>query len=139
LTSWSWRLAVTLFASGVLALGGCNSVYRRVLVRSDPPGARVLLDGQEVGYTPVGIPFTWYGTRQLTLIKPGFETRTECVTVSSPWYEFVPIDFVSDNLLPYHVADRHEINWQLRPQTVVPLEQLEERAESLRSEAHLSK
>ncbi len=115
---------------------GC--VYRRLIVRSDPPGARVLLDGQEVGYTPTGIPFTYYGTRKLTLIKPGFETRTELVTIPPPWYQWVPIDFVSDNFIGMHVADRHDINWQLSPQTVVPLDQLQERADSLRSEAHTS-
>jgi hypothetical protein len=127
--------ALALCAAAFLE-SGC--VYRRVIVRSDPPGARVLLDGQEVGYTPTGIPFTYYGTRKLTLIKPGFETRTELVTIPPPWYQWVPIDFVSDNFIGMHVADRHDINWQLFPQTVVPLDQLQQRADSLRSEAHTS-
>lgn len=127
--------ALALLASVCLG-NGC--VYRRVIVRSDPPGARVLLDGQEVGYTPTGIPFTYYGTRRLTLIKPGFETRTELVTIPPPWYQWVPIDFISDNFLFTHVPDRHDINWQLAPQTVVPLDQLQQRADSLRSEAHTS-
>jgi len=35
------------------------------------------------------------------------------------------------------VNDRHEIAWQLTPQGVVPLEKLQERADSLRSEAHI--
>ena len=77
---------------------GC--VYRRLIVRSDPPGARVLIDGQEVGYTPTGIPFTYYGTRRLTLVKPGFETHSELVTIPPPWYQWMPLDFVSDNFLP---------------------------------------
>jgi hypothetical protein len=114
---------------------GC--VYRRLVVRSDPPGAQVILDGQEVGNTPVAVPFTYYGTRQLTLVKPGYETRTELVKIPAPWYQYVPLDFVSDNLLLGQVTDRHEINWQLSAQGVVPLEKLQERAESLRSEAHI--
>ena len=97
----------------------------------------MILDGQEVGYTPVGIPFTYYGTRKLTLVKPGYETLTEMVTIPPPWYEWPPLDFVSDNFLPFHVADRHEINRQMMPQAVVPLDQLENRADSLRSEAHM--
>jgi hypothetical protein len=108
-----------------------------MMVRSDPPGARVILDGQEVGYTPVGIPFTYYGTRRLTLVKPGYETSTELVKIPAPWYEWPPLDFFSDNLLPFQVSDRHEINRQLQPQGVVPLEQLQQRADSLRSDAHL--
>lgn len=110
-----------------------------MIVRSDPAGARVILDGQEVGYTPVPVPFTYYGTRQLTLVKPGFETRTELVTIPPPWYQIFPLDFASDNFLMFHKADRHDIYWQLNPQTVVPLEQLQERADSLRSEAHIGK
>jgi hypothetical protein len=106
-------------------------------VRSDPPGAQVILDGQEVGNTPVAVPFTYYGTRQLTLVKPGYETRTELVKIPAPWYQYVPLDFFSDNLLLGQVTDRHEINWQLSAQGVVPLEKLQERADSLRSEAHI--
>ncbi len=130
------RIAAAVLAAACLA-SGC--VYRRIIVRSDPPGARVILDGQEVGNTPVGIPFTWYGTRQMTLVKPGYETHTELVKIPSPWYQVFPLDFVSDNFLPGHVADRHEISRQLSPQAVAPLDQLEERAESLRSEAHLGR
>jgi hypothetical protein len=121
-------------AASMCLSSGC--VYRRLMVRSDPPGARVLLDGQEVGNTPVGIPFTWYGTRELKLIKPGFETHTELVKIPTPWYEVFPLDFVSDNLVPFQITNRHEITRQLSPQTVVPSEQLYDRAESLRSEAH---
>jgi hypothetical protein len=110
-----------------------------MIVRTDPPGARVILDGQEVGTTPVGIPFTYYGTRQLTLIKPGYETHTELVKIPTPWYQWPGIDFFTDNLLPFQVTNRHEIVRQLSPQTVVPTEQLYDRAESLRSDAHFSK
>jgi hypothetical protein len=133
------RAAVRPVVLGLLAAACLSSgcVYRRVIVRSDPPGARVILDGQEVGYTPTGIPFTYYGTRRLTLVKPGFETHTELVTIPAPWYQLFPIDFVSDNFLPGHVADRHDINRQLSPQSVVPLDQLQQRADALRSEAKM--
>lgn len=128
------RLALVALVAALLMSSGC--VYRRLIVRSDPPGC-VLIDGQEVGYTPTGIPFTYYGTRRLTLVKPGFETHSELVTIPPPWYQYEPLDFISDNFLPGHVADRHDINWQLSPQTVVPLDQLQQRADSLRSEAHM--
>jgi len=136
----SRRIAIArVVALGLLAAACLSSgcVYRRIIVRSDPPGARVILDGQEVGYTPTGIPFTYYGTRRLTLVKPGFETHSELVTIPPPWYQWIPADFISDNFLPGHVADRHDINWQLSPQSVVPLDQLQQRADSLRSEAHM--
>jgi PEGA domain len=132
------RPAVVLYlAAACWALSSSGCVYHRLVVRSDPPGAQVILDGQEVGNTPVAVPFLYYGTRQLTLVKPGYETRTELVKIPAPWYQYVPIDFVSDNFLPRQVTDRHEIVWQLNPQGVVPLEKLQERADALRSEAHI--
>ncbi len=131
---WLWLLLL-LAACGVCSSSGC--VYRRLVVRSDPPGAQVILDGQEVGITPVAVPFTYYGTRQLTLVKPGYETRTELVKIPAPWYQVLPLDLVSDNFLLHQVDDRHEIAWQLTPQGVAPLEKLQERADSLRSEAHI--
>jgi len=128
-------LLLGLACCWVFSSSGC--VYRRLIVRSDPPGAQVILDGQEVGNTPVAVPFTYYGTRQLTIVKPGYETRTELVKIPAPWYQWMPLDFVSDNFLPRQVNDRHEICWQMTPQGVVPQEKLQERADSLRSEAHI--
>ena len=115
---------------------GC--VYRRLIVRSDPPGARVLIDGQEVGYTPTGIPFTYYGTRTSHADQAGIRnavrTRHHSAAVVSVGADrFCQRQFPSAK----HVADRHDINWQLSPQTVVPLDQLQQRADSLRSEAHM--
>lgn len=138
---WALRLRrsalVAAFAFTAMLSNGC--VYRRMMVRSDPEGARVIVDGQEVGYTPVGVPFTYYGTREITLVKPGYETHTELVKIPAPWYQVFPLDFVSDNLLPFQVTDRQEVFRQLRPQGVVPTDQLYDRAESLRSESHFGK
>jgi hypothetical protein len=131
------RLFALSLAACCLVFSSSGCVYRRLIVRSDPPGAQVILDGQEVGNTPVAVPFTYYGTRQLTIVKPGYETRTELVKIPAPWYQWMPLDFVSDNFLPRQVNDRHEICWQMTPQGVVPQEKLQERADSLRSEAHI--
>jgi hypothetical protein len=133
-TKLAWQILLLASAAATFS-SGC--VYRRMMVRTDPPGARVILDGQEVGYTPVGIPFTYYGTRRLTLIKPGYETHTELVTIPAPWYQWPPLDAVSDNVALHQISDRHEINRQMQPQAVVPLDQLQNRADALRSEAHL--
>src|SRR5690606_1796746 len=57
-----------------VALTGC--VRRRLTVRSDPPGALVLIDDQEIGHTPVATSYVYYGTRKIQLIKDGYETQT---------------------------------------------------------------
>jgi hypothetical protein len=116
-------------------LTGC--VWRRMTVRSDPPGALVMVDGDEVGYTPCSVPFVYYGTREITLVKPGYETLTTMQKVQTPWYQYFPIEFVTDTLSPTKITDRHVFNYQLQPQAVVPTNELYDRARSLRSESQL--
>lgn len=126
----------SLFAVLVLAfLPGC--VHRRLTVNSNPPGARVLLDGEEIGETPTSVDFTHYGTREVVLQKDGYDTLKTMQTVPPPWYQVPPLDFISDNLLPYQLTNRHEYSYQLQPSPTVPSTQgLRERAINLRSEAH---
>lgn len=138
------RRATRLLRGGLLALlllslsGGC--VSRRLMVQSNPPGALVLLEGKEVGYAPVGVDFTYYGTREITLIKDGYETLTVMQKVPTPWYQTPGVDFVSDNLLPYRIADRHAFSYTLapqRPQDTTPNQSVIDRAQMLRSESQL--
>lgn len=114
---------------------GC--VHRRLTVNSNPPGARVLLDGEEVGETPTSVDFTHYGTREIVLQKDGYDTLKTMQTVPPPWYQIPPLDFFADNLLPYQLTNRHEFSYQLQPSpTVTSTQGLRERASSMRSEAH---
>ena len=131
------RLAL-LGGAFIGSLCGCGSVHRRMMIRSDPPGALVLVEGEEKGYTPMAMDFTYYGTRELTLIKDGYETLTVIQKVKTPWYQFVPIDFFSDNLLPFKVTNRHEYTYTLQRQEIVSKRQLLDRANSLRSEAQIA-
>jgi len=124
----TWYLAAALLLSAVLP--GC--VRRRMTVRSNPPGAVVYVDDQEIGTTPASTSFTYYGTRKIQLVKDGFETLTVKQTFYPPWYEITPLDFVSENLWPHEVRDEQFLDFQLQPQQIIPSEKLVERAESLR-------
>lgn len=117
------------------SLLGC--VTRRMTIASNPPGAMVLLDGKEIGYSPASSDFIWYGTRQVTLIKDGYETKTEQVTVAAPWYQWPVIEFFADNLSPKRITDRRVYNFDLQPKQMIPDEELRSRAKQLRSEAQL--
>jgi len=131
-TGFLLGLLIALFST---TLPGC--VHRRLTIRSDPPGALVLLDGEEVGYTPYSGDFTYYGTREITLIKNGYETLTTLQTVPAPWYQHPPFDLIADNLLPGKVTNRHDFTYGLQPQVGVRTEELIDRAESLRSDAQV--
>ena len=59
----------------ILSLTQVGCMHRRMTIRSNPPGARVLLEGEEKGFTPYSMDFTYYGTREITLVKPGMKQK----------------------------------------------------------------
>jgi hypothetical protein len=128
-TSWRSQLALLAAAICILA-GGC--VERKVLIRSNPPGALVYVDEHEVGITPVAISPIYYGNRTIRLVKDGCETKTLIQPMPPPWYEVPPLDFFSENVVPGTLHDTRTLDFQLQPQGVVPREDLLARAESLR-------
>jgi len=127
------RLSFILIAMLTLTQTGC--VHRRVTINSYPQGALVKLDGKDIGYTPASFDFTWYGTREVQLLKDGFETHTEQIDVNAPWYQKFPLDFVSDNFLGHHVTDHRQFSFQLQPNRVDMSSDVIQRAGALRSEA----
>lgn len=108
------RLAAIAMVLAVMS--GC--VHRRLTIRSDPPGAVVEVNGERIGVTPASMDFTYYGTYEIRLTKPGYETLTVRQPVAPPWYQIPPLDAVSDNLLPFQLTNRHDFSWKLRPLTL---------------------
>ena len=103
-------------------------------IRSEPPGALVVLDGQEIGHTPVSVPFTYYGVREIRLVKDGYETMVIDQTVSVPWYQVPPLDFASEVLVPLRIKDYRDYEpWVLQPRTVTRGSDLLQRAEQTRA------
>jgi hypothetical protein len=125
------QLVVALCVASLVAPCGC--VRRRLLVRSNPPGATVYVDNQPIGVTPCATSFTYYGTRELRLVKPGFETLTINQPIPAPWYQIPPIDFVSENVVPKEIQDYRTVTYTLAPAVIQPTEQLLDRAQQLRS------
>jgi hypothetical protein len=113
--------------------GGCMD--RRLTVRSDPPGAAVVVDGEEIGFTPVSLDYTYYGTREITLIKSGYKTVTLPHKLETPWYQVFPLEFVTDNLAFTHIRDKRDVMFALEPEQLVPTGEVLERAKNLRSSA----
>ena len=122
-----------LLATLILCAGLTGCVHRRMTIRTTPPGAMVYIDDYPIGTTPISHDFTYYGTRKIRLVKDGYETKTILQPVPPPWYEYVPLDFISENLVPGQIRDHHTFDYQLEPQLIVPPQQLTERAELLRA------
>ena len=137
----SFSSALPRLFYGVVAIALCcastGCVHRRLTIRSNPPGALVLVDGKEIGYTPTSLDFTYYGTREVTLVKDGYERMTVFPEVKAPWYQKFPLDFFSDNFLGFNTTDRRQFMYNLQPRRSVPTQDLIQRGDSLRSEANL--
>ena len=125
------RRSLPLLGLALAALLASGCVERLLQVRSEPPGARVFVNGQEVGETPLDHSFSFYGTLAVVLRRSGYESHQAVVKLEPPWYEYFPLDFLAENLLPWTLQDHHLVRVELEP-----LENLEEkeRADEVRDE-----
>jgi hypothetical protein len=130
-----------LAAVTMVSACGCNSVHRRMTIRSDPPGALVQVDGQQLGTTPRSIDFTHYGTREIQLSMPGYETRIVEQPIKPPIYQIFPFEFFADNFLPFRVTNRHDFIYRMEPRSSRLDEEapLLDRAQGFRSQAQVGR
>jgi len=124
--------ALIVIAVAITCLSQIGCVTRRLRLRSDPPGATAYVDDYEVGTTPCDVSYTYYGTRKVVLIKDGFETRTVMQEFPSPWYQYFPVDFVAENVVPWDIRDVRTVEYKLTPQVLVPTEQILRNGRNLR-------
>ena len=106
------RAGLPLLALAVLA-GGCAGVRRELTVESNPPGALVYLNGDEVGRTPMRKAFVWYGTYDVQLRKEGYRTLDAETKVWAPWWQIPPIDLLAE---VFPLTDRHRRSYTLTPE-----------------------
>lgn len=120
-------------ALAALALAAAGCVRREILITTEPTGASALLDQTPAGTTPCTIPFTFYGKRELVLEKDRFERKRAELDISPPFYQWFPLDFLSEHLLPVTLTDRHEFHFPLSPIDAENPHEVLKRAEEFRS------
>lgn len=120
----------------VLLLGfsllGTGCVRKRMTFRTNPSGAMVYVDKQPIGLTPVSTNFTYYGTRNIEIVRDGYRTEKFLREIHAPWYQIPPLDFVSDTLWPFETRDERIIDVQLTVDPEVPNEALIASGEQMR-------
>ena len=98
----------------MLSTGGC--VEQLLSLDSDPSGAVVTLNDQEVGRTPVTTNFKWYGYYDANVRKDGFQTLKVKAPVIAPWWQWVPFDLIAE-ILPVRLTDQQFLHFTLQPIT----------------------
>jgi len=127
--------AAVLLLAGIGLCSGC--VERRYTIRTDPPGATVIVNGEEIGPAPASKNFIFYGDREITLMLDGYATKTVIQPINAPWWDNLLTEFFTENVIPVSMRDEREFKYQLVPAQSPAQDVLRDRAEGLRSEAQV--
>ena len=111
-------------------MSGCSS--RRLVVRTDPEGAFVTVDGHPIGYSPVATSYVYGGSRDMLIEKDGFEPIRQKVDLSDPWYLRPPVSFFTENFSPREIRHQPVLDFQMQPKNRVNGDVLIQRANTLR-------
>jgi hypothetical protein len=129
--------AILLLLLSFLPIGGC--VEQTLSIDSNPPGALVYLNDQEVGRTPLTRDFKWYGDYDIQVRQEGYQTLSTHQMLAAPAWNWVPLDLIA-YILPFKFKDHKSLSYSLKPMDPAkdqPTE-LVQRAESLKGQLESS-
>ena len=110
------RESAALLLSVLASLGASRRLRGpHAHLRSDPPGAAVVVNGADAGIAPVKLHFKTYGAFEVVLAAPRYQRLRAKVPVEPPWYEQIPIDFFAETLWPFTLRDDHVVTLKLEP------------------------
>ena len=127
------QIQVVILLIAFLVLAGC--VERKLTIITNPPGAQVFLNDEEIGVSPVTTSFNWYGDYNITIRKQGCETLQTHRKLEAPWYDLFPFDFVTGVLYPGRIIDSYEWSFDLKPQREIGRQELIKAAEQIKGQA----
>jgi len=129
------RCGAFLLAALVLgSTGGAGCVPRHLVIESEPAGAEVTLNYQDVGRTPLELPFTYHGKYAVTFRKAGYQAKTVLWSVHpSPARRF-PFDLFTEALGGTLGPERQVLAVELEPAVPLTREEAFRRAEEARRE-----
>jgi hypothetical protein len=130
---WIWAAGTALG----LSTAGC--VEQIMSVDSDPPGALVYMNDQEVGRTPFTRDFTWHGNYDVQVRMEGYQTIKTATRVKAPLWNTVPFDLFAE-VIPLRFHERQHLTYSLKSATTEPTDTHEilTRAENLEARLEAS-
>lgn len=106
-------LAVMLAILCITTIAGC--VERTISITSQPSGALVYLNDQEVGRTPLSVPFTYYGHYNVRLEHDNYLPLSTTQHAKAPWWEAPGPDLIAEMIPNNHVELSWHFNMDLAP------------------------
>jgi len=123
----------------LLALSCTGCIERRLEITSEPSGALVWVNDQQVGRTPTQASFLYHGVYDIRLELDGYEPLRTEAEAKPPIYEHAPLDLFAE-ALPMRLENTQHWHFVLEPslESTLPKEQLEAdllaRAAAMRTE-----
>lgn len=96
----------------LLMFSGC--VQRTITITSEPQGALVFLNDEEVGRTPLTVPFVYYGVYDVRLEAEGCQTLWTKERAEQPMWDYMGPDIIAE-ALPWGAKSRQEWHFKLPP------------------------
>jgi hypothetical protein len=109
-------------------------VERELTINTEPNGATVFLNDEQIGQSPVTTDFNWYGDYKVRISKPGYDTLKTHRELKAPWYDCFPFDFFAQVLYPGKIVDTYEWTFELPDKTQIPEDELLKKAENLKAQ-----
>jgi hypothetical protein len=126
------RVLILVLLAGLVTITGC--VERKLTINTNPAGALVLLNDEEIGVSPVTTSFNWYGDYNVTIRKPGCQTLRTHRKLQSPWFDYFPFDFFTQVLYPGRIVDSYQWSFDLQPEKEIDRQGLISEAERLKGQ-----
>lgn len=125
-------LPLVALSLAALAMAGC--VQRTLSITSNPSGALIYLNDEEVGRTPLEVPFTFYGTYDVRLEQDGYKTLWTKQKAKAPWWEAPGPDLIAE-AIPNNKT-RQQWHFEMESAATITEEDLITRAADLRRTLH---
>ena len=124
-------VAATLFCSAAVSTG---CVRRTLTVNTEPQGAIIWLNDEEVGRSPVSVDFLWYGDYSVIARLDGYETLVTHDEIQAPWYQWPGVDLFTEVLWPGWIHDQQSMSFALKPERLPDRDELLTRAQAFREQ-----
>ena len=120
---------------------GC--IERKFLIITSPADSEIYLDGKYVGNSKptipndkktgrLEVPFVYYAKREIVVKSKNFETRREFLKPTTPWFDYFPIDFFAEVLLPYTINVEYVYRIDLNKYSDIDVNDLYDKSEKMR-------
>ena len=121
--------------TAAILLTGC--VERKLTINTEPQGALIVLNDEEVGISPVTVAFNWYGDYTVRINKEGFQSLDTHKNLKRPMRDVFPFDFYYEVLTPKKYVDQYEWTFALAPYKPADRNELLKAAQTVKEKAAL--